>query len=143
MQILETIKQEFLNELANSTTIGGSLYTREDVGQIIGIFVERVTSAEQPERPARIDADTIKAIAQIAERWAINHAQHCAENYEFDDNVEFNTSEYRGELNVTASVDVDTHSFARCCTFSTLLVESELRELLTPNVTPPNTETNA
>jgi hypothetical protein len=143
MQILETIKQEFLTELANSTTIGGSLYTREDVGQIIGIFVERVAAAEQPPRPASIDADTIKAIALIAERWAVNHAQNCAENYEFDENIEFHTNEYRGELNVTASLDVDTHSLARSATFHTSLVEAELRELLTPNVTPPNTETNA
>jgi len=141
--MLQTIKEEFLNELANSTTIGGSLYTREDVGQIIGIFVERVAAAEQPARPSRIDEETIKAIAQIAERWAINHAQHCVENYEFDENIEFHTHEYRGELNVTASVDVDTHSFARCSTFNTSLVEADLRELLTPNVTPPNTETNA
>lgn len=143
MQILETIKQEFLTELANSTTIGGSLYTREDVGQIIGIFVERVTAAEQPARPTSIDADTIKAIALIAERWAVNHAQNCAENYEFDENIEFHTNEYRGELNVTASVDVDTHSLAHSATFHTSLVEADLRELLTPNVTPPNTETNA
>jgi len=140
--MLQTIKEEFLNELANSTTIGGSLYTREDVGQIIGIFVERVAAAEQPARPTSIDADTIKAIAQIAERHALLHAQNCADNYEFDD-IDFNTDEYRGQLTVNASVNVDSHSLARSATFHTSLVEADLRELLTPNVTPPNTETNA
>ncbi len=142
MQILETIKQEFLTELANSTTIGGSLYTREDVGQIIGIFVERVAAAEQPARPARIDEDIIKAIAQIAERHALSHAQNCADNYDFDD-IDFDTSEYRGELTVNASVNVDSHSLARSATFQNSLVEADLRELLTPNVTPSNTESNA
>lgn len=142
MQILETIKQEFLNELANSTTIGGSLYTREDVGQIISIFVERVAAAEQPARPAQIDADIINAIAKIAERHALLHAQNCADNYEFDD-IDFNTDEYRGQLTINADVNVDSHSLARSATFHTSLVEAELRELLTPNVTPPNTETNA
>jgi len=141
--MLQTIKEEFLNELANSTTIGGSFYTRVDVAQIIGIFVERLAAAEQPARPASIDADTIKAIALIAERHAFSHTVNCVENYEFDENVEFHTNEYRGELNVTASVDVCSHSIARSSTFDTSLVEADLRELLTPNVTPPNTETNA
>jgi hypothetical protein len=141
--MLQTIKEEFLNELNTQPALSGSLYNRHDINVIINAFVERVAAAEQPARPSRIDEDTIKAIAQIAERWAINHAQHCVENYEFDESIEFHTNEYRGELNVTASVDVDTHSFARCCTFSTSLVEADLRELLTPNVTPPNTETNA
>jgi hypothetical protein len=141
--MLQTIKEEFLNELNTQPALSGSLYNRHDINVIINAFVERATAAEQPARPSRIDEETIKAIAQIAERWAINHAQHCVENYEFDENIEFHTNEYRGELNVTASVDVDTHSFARCCTFNTSLVEADLRELLTPNVTPSNTETNA
>ncbi len=141
--MLQTIKEEFLNELNNPSPLCGSLYTAQDVARIITAFGDRVDAIEQPERPARIDADTIKAIAKIAESWAINHAQNCAENYEFDDNIEFHTNEYRGELNVTASVDVDTHSLARCATFHTSLVEEDLRQLLTPNVTPPNTESNA
>lgn len=141
--MLQTIKEEFLNELNNPSPLCGSLYTAQDVARIITAFGDRVDAIEQPTRPSSIDADTIKAIALIAERWAVNHAQNCAENYEFDENIEFHTNEYRGELNVTASVDVDTHSLAHSATFHTSLVEADLRELLTPNVTPPNTETNA
>jgi len=141
--MLQTIKEEFLNELNNPSPLCGSLYTAQDVARIITAFGERVDAIEQPSRPARIDADTIKAIALIAERHAFSHTVNCVENYEFDENVEFHTNEYRGELNVTASVDVCSHSIARSSTFDTSLVEADLRELLTPNVTPPNTETNA
>jgi len=136
MNTLETIKQEFLNELANSTTIGGSLYTREDVGQIIGTFAERIEVAtmQQPAR-ATIDEDTITRITEIAEVFATNHAQNCADNYEFDD-IDFNTNEYRGELTVTADVNVDTHSFARSATFNATAAKAAFRELLTPNAQP-------
>jgi len=141
--MLQTIKEEFLNELNNQSALAGSYYGVADVARIINLFFDRVVAAEQPARPASIDADTIKAIALIAERHAFSHAVNCAENYEFDENIEFHTNEYRGELNVTASVDVCSHSIARSSTFDTSLVEADLRELLTPNVTPPNTETNA
>lgn len=136
MNTLETIKQEFLNELANSTTIGGSLYTREDVGQIIGTFAERIEVAtmQQPAR-ATIDEDTITRITEIAEVFATNHAQNCADNYEFDD-IDFNTNEYRGELTVTASVEVDSHSLARSATFNATAAKAAFRELLTPNAQP-------
>jgi len=130
--MLQTIKEEFLNELNNQSALSGSLYNRGDINVIINAFVERVAAAEQPARPSRIDEETIKAIAKIAERWAINHAQHCAENYEFDD-IDFDTNEYRGELTVNASVNVDTHSFSQSAIFNTSPVEADLRELLTPN----------
>lgn len=135
--MLQTIKEEFLNELANSTTIGGSLYTREDVGQIIGIFAERIEVAtmQQPVSTYRIDEDTITRITEIAEVFATNHAQNCAENYEFDD-IDFNTNEYRGELTVTASVEVDSHSLARSATFNATAAKAAFRELLTPNAQP-------
>jgi len=136
MNTLETIKQEFLNELANLTSISGSLYTREDVGQIIGTFTERIEVAamQQPAR-ATIDEDTITRLAEIAEVFATNHAQNCADNYEFDD-VEFNTNEYRGELTVTADVNVDSHSLARSATFNATAAKAAFRELLTPNAQP-------
>jgi hypothetical protein len=143
-QILE-ILVDFTDKVNDNTSIfNGSLYTKNNVVEILSALAQEIHSIEeQPTRPSSIDADIIKAIALIAERWAINYAQNCAENYEFDENIEFHTNEYRGELNVTASVDVDTHSLARSATFHTSLVEAELRELLTPNVTPPNTENNA
>jgi hypothetical protein len=132
--MLQTIKEEFLNELANSTTIGGSLYTREDVGQIIGIFAERIEVAnmQQPVSTYRIDEDIINSLVDIAERWAINHAENCANNYDFDD-VDYDTNDYRGELTVTASVNVDSNSLARSATFDTTGVKVALKELLTPN----------
>jgi len=134
--MLQTIKEEFLNELANLTSISGSLYTREDVGQIIGTFTERIEVAtmQQPTR-ATIDEDTITRITEIAEVFATNHAQNCADNYEFDD-IDFNTNEYRGELTVTASVEVDSHSLARSATFNATAAKAAFRELLTPNAQP-------
>ena len=134
--MLQTIKEEFLNELANLTSISGSLYTREDVGQIIGIFAERIEVAtmQQPTR-STIDEDTITRLTEIAEVFATNHAQNCADNYEFDD-IDFNTNEYRGELTVTASVEVDSHSLARSATFNATAAKAAFRELLTPNAQP-------
>ena len=134
--MLQTIKEEFLNELANLTSISGSLYTREDVGQIIGTFTERIEVAtmQQPTR-ATIDEDTITRITEIAEVFATNHAQNCADNYDFDD-IDFDTNEYRGELTVTASVEVDSHSLARSATFNATAAKAAFRELLTPNAQP-------
>jgi hypothetical protein len=142
-QILE-ILVDFTDKVNDNTSIfNGSLYTKNNVVEILSALAQEIHSIEeQPTRPSSIDADTIKAIALIAERWAINHAQNCAENYEFDD-IDFNTDEYRGQLTVNADVNVDTHSFSRSATFNTSLVEADLRELLTPNVIPSNTEPNA
>ena len=134
--MLQTIKEEFLNELANLTSISGSLYTREDVGQIIGTFTERIEVAtmQQPAR-ATIDDALITRLVGIAESAALDYAQNCAENYEFDD-IEFNTNEYRGELTVTADVNVDSHSLARSATFRSADVKTMIAELLTPNAQP-------
>ena len=134
--MLQTIKEEFLNELANLTSISGSLYTREDVGQIIGTFTERIEVAtmQQPAR-ATIDDALINRLVGIAESAALDYAQNCAENYEFDD-IEFNTNEYRGELTVTADVNVDSHSLARSATFRSADVKTMMTELLTPNAQP-------
>ena len=142
-QILE-ILVDFTDKVNDNTSIfNGSLYTKNNVVEILSALAQEIHSIEeQPARPAQIDADIINAIAKIAERHALLHAQNCADNYEFDD-IDFNTDEYRGQLTVNADVNVDSHSLARSATFHTSLVEAELRELLTPNVTPPNTETNA
>tara|TARA_R110000868_G_scaffold5041_1_gene31084 strand:- start:4439 stop:4846 length:408 start_codon:yes stop_codon:yes gene_type:complete len=133
--MLQTIKEEFLSELNNNTSVMcGSLFTREDVGQIIGIFAERLAAIEQPAR-ATIDDAIITRLVEIAESAALDYAQNCAENYEFDD-IEFNTNEYRGELTVTADVNVDTHSFARSATFNTNAARTVITELLNPNAQP-------
>ena len=135
MQILETIKKEFLNELDNQSALAGSYYGVADVARIINLFFDRVVAVEQPVSTYRIDEDTITRITEIAEVFAANHAQNCAENYEFDD-IEFNTNEYRGELTVTASVEVDSHSLARSATFNATAAKAAFRELLTPNAQP-------
>ena len=133
--MLKTIKDEFLNELNTQSALAGSYYGVADVARIINLFTDRVAAIEQPVIPYRIDEDTITRITEIAEVFATNHAQNCAENYEFDD-IDFNTNEYRGELTVTASVEVDSHSLARSATFNATAAKAAFRELLTPNAQP-------
>lgn len=134
--MLQTIKEEFLNELNNQSALSGSYYGVADVARIINLFTLRVAAIEQPQ-PARatIDEDIITRLVEIAERWATNHAKNCAENYEFDD-IDFDTNEYRGELTVTASVEVDSDSLSRSATFDTTGVKVAIKELLTPNAEP-------
>ena len=133
MNKLETIKQEFLNELANLTSISGSLYTREDVGQIISIFAERIEVAtmQQPAR-ATIDDALITRLVEIAESSAIEYAKNCADNYEFDD-IQFETNDYRGELTVTGYAEVDSNNLSLSATFRKDAVKAKIAELLTPN----------
>ena len=141
-QILEMLV-DFTDKVNDNTSIfNGSLYTKNNVVEILSALAQEVHSIEEQPTRTTIDADIIKAIAQIAERHAISHAQNCADNYDFDD-VDYDTNDYRGELTVTATVNVDSHSLSRSATFETSLVEADLRELLTPNVTPSNTENNA
>lgn len=130
-QILE-ILVDFTAKVNDNTSIfNGSLYTKNNVVEILSALAQEIHSIEEPTRPARIDEDTITKISEIAEQFAVMHAQNCAENYDF--NVDFNTNEYRGELTVTADVDVDPHSLARSATFRSADVKTALRELLTPN----------
>ena len=132
--MLQTIKEEFLNELNNQSALSGSYYGVADVARIINLFTDRVAAIEQPAR-ATIDEDIITRIVEIAERWAVSHAENCANNYDFDD-VDYDTNDYRGELTVTASVNVDSNSLARSATFDTTGVKVALKELLTPNTQP-------
>jgi hypothetical protein len=132
--MLQTIKEEFLNELNNQSALSGSYYGVADVARIINLFTLRVAAIEQPAR-ATIDEDIITRLVEIAERWATNHAQNCADSYEFDD-VDYDTNDYRGELTVTATVNVDSHSLARSATFDTTGVKVAITELLTPNAEP-------
>jgi len=131
--MLQTIKEEFLNELNNQSALSGSYYGVADVARIINLFTDRVAAIEQPQ-PARttIDEDIITRLVEIAESAAIDYAQNCAENYEFDD-IDFDTNEYRGQLTVNADVNVDTHSFARSATFNTTTARAVITGLLTPN----------
>ena len=132
--MLQTIKEEFLNELNNQSALSGSYYGVADVARIINLFTLRVAAIEQPAR-ATVDDVLITRLVEIAERWAISHAENCANNYCFD-NVDYDINDYRGELTVTASVNVDSNSLARSATFDTTGVKVALKELLTPNTQP-------
>ena len=135
-QILE-ILVDFTDKVNDNISIfNGSLYTKNNVVEILSALAQEIhTIEEQPVSTYRIDEDTITRITEIAEVFATNHAQNCAENYEFDD-IDFNTNEYRGELTVTASVEVDSHSLARSATFNATAAKAAFRELLTPNAQP-------
>jgi len=133
-QILEMLV-DFADKIDNNTSVfSGSAYTKSDVVELLSELANNIRAIQEPVRPARIDEDTITKISEIAEQFAVMHAQNCAENYDF--NVDFNTNEYRGELTVTADLDVDPHSLARSATFRSADVKTALRELLTPNAQP-------
>lgn len=132
-QILE-ILVDFTDKVNDNTSIfNGSLYTKNNVVELLSALAQEIHSIEeQPiESAPRINDEFINRLAEIAETFAVMHAQNCAENYDF--NVDFNTNEYRGELTVTADVDVDSHSLARSATFRSADVKTAIKDLLTPN----------
>jgi hypothetical protein len=134
-QILEMLV-DFADKIDNNTSVfSGSIYTKSDVVELISELANNIRALEEPARPARIDDAIINRLVELAESAALDYAQNCAENYEFDD-IEFNTNEYRGELTVTADVNVDSHSLARSATFRSAEVKTMMTELLTPNAQP-------
>jgi hypothetical protein len=134
-EILEMLV-DFADKIDNNTSVfSGSIYTKSDVVELISELANNIRALEEPARPARIDDAIITRLVGIAESAALDYAQNCAENYEFDD-IEFNTNEYRGELTVTADVNVDSHSFAHSATFRSADVKTMMTELLTPNAQP-------
>lgn len=135
-QILE-ILVDFTDKVNDNTSIfNGSLYTKNNVLEILSALAQEIHSIEeQPVRPARIDEDAITRLVEIMESAAVDYARSCAENYEFDD-IDFDTNEYRGELTVTASVEVDYDSLSRSATFNTNAARTVITELLTPNAQP-------
>ena len=134
-QILE-ILVDFTDKVNDNVSIfNGSLYTKNNVVEILSALAQEIHSIEEQPARATIDEDIITRIVEIAERWAVSHAENCAENYCFDD-VDYDTNDYRGELTVTATVNVDSNSLARSATFDTTGVKVALKELLTPNAQP-------
>lgn len=131
--MLETIKQEFLNELANTTTFSGSLFTREDVARIIGQFTERAqaTITALPQQ-REINDEIIIQICEKAEGYARLYVEECAENYDYEGCVEYDTNEYNGELRVTANVNIDSSDFKSSGSFDDNSFMLELNELLNP-----------
>jgi hypothetical protein len=131
--MLETIKQEFLTELANTNTFSGSLFTREDVAKIIGQFAEKAqaTITALPQQSV-ISDEVIIQICEIAEGYARLYVEDCAENYDYDGAVEYETDEYGGQLRVTATVNIESSDFRSCGTFNEDGFLLELNELLNP-----------
>ncbi len=131
--MLETIKQEFLTELANTTTFSGSLFTREDVAKIIGQFAEKAqaTITALPQQSV-ISDEVIIQICEIAEGYARLYVEDCAENYHYEGCVEYETHEYGGQLRVTATVDIDSSDFRSCGSFDDDAFTEKITELLNP-----------
>ena len=133
--MLETIKEEFLNELNNQSPLSGSFYNREDVSRIINIFAERVQAsidAMPKQEVTAVNDEVILRIAEIAEQYAHLYSEDCAENYDFSDSIEFDTDERGGELRVTAEVRINTSDFKTEGSFNDSGFINEITELLKP-----------
>jgi hypothetical protein len=131
--MLNTIKEEFLNELNNQSPLSGSFYNREDVSRIINIFSERVqASIDAMPKQAAVNDEVILRIAEIAEQYAALYAEDCADEYDYEGCTEFNTNEYGGELRVTAEVNINSSDFKSCGSFADDQFINEITELLKP-----------
>jgi hypothetical protein len=131
--MLEKIKEEFLTDLANTTTFSGSLFTREDVAKIISQFADKADSVfkDTPKQSA-VNDEVILRIAEIAEQYAHLYAEDCADEYDYENCTEFNTNEYGGELRVTAEVNINSSDFKSCGSFADDQFINEITELLNP-----------
>jgi hypothetical protein len=132
--MLETMKQQFLTELANTTTFSGSLFTREDVAKIIGQFAEKAqaTITALPQQREICD-ELIIQICDIAEGYARLYVEDCAENFDYSGCVDFDTNEYvDGELRITTEINVNSSDFRSCGTFDDDGFMLKLNELLLP-----------
>ena len=133
--MLETIKEEFLNELNNQSPLSGSFYNREDVSRIINIFAERVQAsidAMPKQEVTAVNDEVILRIAEIAEQYAHLYAEDCADEYDYENCIEFNTNEYGDELRVTAEVNISSSEFKGVGSFADDQFINEISELLKP-----------
>jgi len=133
--MLETIKNEFLTELNNQSPLSGSFYNREDVSRIINIFAERVQAsidAMPKQEVSAVNDEVILRIAEIAEQYAKLYAEDCADNYDFNQSIEYDTHEYSGELRITTEVNVDSSDFKNEGSFQDDSFLIEITELLNP-----------
>ena len=134
-QILEMLV-DFADKIDNNTSVfSGSIYTKSDVVELLSELANSIRALEEPVVPSRIDDAVITRLVEIAESSAIEYARNCADNYEFDD-IQFDTSEYRGELTVTGYAEVDSNSLSLSATFRKDAVKTMITELLTPNAQP-------
>ena len=127
------MKQEFLNELNNQSALAGSYYGVADVARIINLFADRAqaTITALPQQSV-ISDEVIIQICEIAEGYARLYVEDCAENYDYDGSVEYETNEYDGELRVTATVEIESSEFRSCGTFDDDGFMLKLNELLQP-----------
>ena len=133
--MLNTIKEEFLSELNNQSPLSGSFYNREDVSRIINIFAERVqASLDANPKISAVNDEVILRITEIAEQYAHLYAEDCADEYDYENCVEFNTNEYGGELRVSAEVNIRSSDFKTCGSFADEQFINEITELLKPQV---------
>jgi tetrahydromethanopterin S-methyltransferase subunit B len=133
--MLNTIKEEFLNELNNQSPLSGSFYNREDVSRIINIFAERVQAsidAMPKQEVTAVNDEVILRIAEIAEQYAHLYAEDCADEYNYENCIEFDTNDYGGELRVTAEVNIDSSEFKGVGSFADDQFINEITELLNP-----------
>jgi hypothetical protein len=131
--MLNTIKEEFLTELQNTTTFSGSLFTRHDVSIIINQFANKMqASIDANPKVSAVNDEVLFKIAELAEQYAKLYAEDCVENYDFSNSVEFETNEYGGELRVTAEVNVDSSDFKTEGSFQDDSFLIEITELLNP-----------
>jgi hypothetical protein len=133
--VVQTIKEEFLNELNNQSPLSGSFYNREDVSRIINIFAERVQAsidAMPKQEVTAVNDEVLLRIAEIAEQYAKMYAEDCADNYDFNQSIEYDTHEYSGELRITTEVNVDSSDFKNEGSFQDDSFLIEITELLNP-----------
>ena len=131
--MLNTIKEEFLNELNNQSPLSGSFYNREDVSRIINIFADRVqASIDANPKISAVNDEVILRIAEIAEQYAHLYAEDCADEYDYENCIEFNTNEYGDELRVTAEVNINSSEFKSVGSFADDQFINEITELLKP-----------
>jgi hypothetical protein len=131
--MLETIKQEFLNELNNQSALAGSYYGVADVARIINLFADRAqaTITALPTQN-KVNEEVLFRICEIAEGYARLYVEDCAENYDYEGCVDYDTNEYNGELRVTANVNIESTDFRSCGSFDDDGFMNDITELLNP-----------
>ena len=131
---IEETKNTFLNQLNSADIMCGSIFTRSEVSEIVKKFAELVStnldSVFEDTPPVVISEEKIDRIVELAEQFAHLYAEDCAENYDYESCVEFDTNEYGGELRVSANVHVDESDFKSSGSFQDATFKSEIMEVL-------------
>lgn len=131
---IEKTKDIFLNQLNYADIMCGSIFTRSEVSEIVKKFAELVStnldSVFEDTPPVAISEEKIDRIVELAEQFAHLYAEDCAENYDYESCVEFDTNEFGGELRVSANVSIDESDFKSSGSFQDATFKSEIMEVL-------------